>query len=268
MSSGPVFLLAGGGRTGSTLIQRLILSSRRVLMWGEHGGVLIPQLRHLVGSTHAYITKADGNQMRENFVAQGHGTWVANMNPEMSYYQSGCRAFLDQSLGAAARAMGYERWGFKEIRYGRTGALVLQELFPDASFILLVRDPVHCLKSIKGTNWYAKDFQASPVKFLNAWTRINAELAEVRPHLKHCCFIRYEDAISNPQKITEEISRTIQIPFSAFDLSTFDKILRGSPSPPSGLSKEDFDAMGDGNFLAVASMLNYEVPTENIADAS
>ncbi len=263
---GPVFLLAGGGRTGSTLIQRLVLSTRQVLMWGEHGGILVPHLRQLVASAHSFVTKAKGNQMRESFIANGHGAWVANMNPEMSYFQAGCKTFLEQSMGAAARDMGYERWGFKEIRYGLTEALILQELFPDASFILLVRDPVHCLKSIKGSMWYGKDFQSSPARFLNAWSQISKELADARTQLKHCCFIRYEDAIANPQKITQEISEAIRIPFSAFDLTTFDRKLRGSPTPPSDLDKEDFDAMGDKYFLSVASMLKYEVPTGNVAD--
>lgn len=31
----PIFLMAAGWRTGSTLLQRLIMSDSRVLMWGE-----------------------------------------------------------------------------------------------------------------------------------------------------------------------------------------------------------------------------------------
>lgn len=257
---GPVFLLAGGGRTGSTLIQRLILSTRQVLMWGEHGGILLPQLQQLVGSTHAWIDKARGNQMRANFEAQSHGTWVANMNPDISCFQAGCKALLEQSLGAPARAMGYGRWGFKEIRYGRTEALILQELFPDASFVLLVRDPIRCLRSVKGAKWYARDFQSSPAQFLNVWTRISGELANVQSELKRSCLLRYEDAITDPQKTAAAISNVIQVPLSAFDLKVFEQVLRGTATSPAELDEIDLAAMREEKFLAVAKHLGYEVP--------
>lgn len=263
---GPVFLLAGGGRTGSTLIQRLILSTRQVLMWGEHGGILLPQLRQLVGSTHAWVENAKGNQMRANFEVRGHSTWVANMNPEITYFQDGCKAFLEQSLGAPARAMGYDRWGFKEIRYGRTEALILQELYPDASFVLLVRNPAQCLRSVKGAKWYARDFQSNPAQFLKIWAQISGELVDVQPQLKRSCLLRYEDVIADSQKATEIISDIIQIPLPAFDLRVFEQVLRGSPSIPLSLGKEDFEAMRDSAFLSVASRLKYEVPGHDVLE--
>lgn len=250
---GPVFLLAGGGRTGSTLIQRLILSTRQVLMWGEHNGILLPQLRSLLNQTVAWAKAENGYEQLASFKADAHNAWVSNINPELPYFQAGCRAFLQHSLGAAARNMGYPRWGFKEIRYGKEEARTLQAFFPHASFIFLVRNPVSCLRSIKGTGWHKGD----PVQFLNTWTQISGELAEVQPKLKRACLIRYEDAIANPQKITETIAEVIQVPVSAFDLSVFDHVIRGSPMPPAQLDTPDLQGMRDGRLLAVAQRLGY-----------
>lgn len=263
---GPVFLLAGGGRSGSTLIQRLILSTRQVLMWGEHGGILLPQLKQLVGSAHAWVEMARGNQMRTNFQVHGYGTWVANMNPDTSYFQAGCKAFLDRSLGAAAGDMGYDRWGFKEIRYGRSEALILQELYPDASFILLVRNPVYCLRSIKGTKWYARDFNSNPAQFLNVWARISGELADAQPQLKRSCLLRYEDAVADPQRTAKIVSDVIDVPLSAFDLTVFEQVLRGSPISPVALGQDDHDAMCGSEFVSVMNRLNYETPGRDIAE--
>ena len=49
----PVFLLAAGWRSGSTLVQRLLASTRRLMMWGEpydHCGLI----RSLAGSLGAF----------------------------------------------------------------------------------------------------------------------------------------------------------------------------------------------------------------------
>jgi hypothetical protein len=37
----PVFVLSAGGRTGSTLVQRLFISTKQILVWGEHNGLLV-----------------------------------------------------------------------------------------------------------------------------------------------------------------------------------------------------------------------------------
>jgi hypothetical protein len=228
-------------------------------MWGEHGGSLIPQLRQLIGLAYAYTERVRSNQVLANFVAQGPGTWVANMNPDISYFQAGCKALLDQSLGAAASDLGYNRWGFKEIRYGRIEALILQDLYPDASFILLVRDPVSCLKSIKGTPWYEKDFQSSPVKFLDEWARLSTELAELDSRLNCSYLVRYEDATSNPQAVTERIAEATQIPYTCFDQSVFEQVLRGSRQISVELDSQDVSALCSSKVSSTAALFRYEI---------
>lgn len=254
---GPVFLLAGGGRTGSTLLQRLIISTRQVLMWGEHGGMLLPHLRKLAGQAHSWIEEANGYRMLDEFEADAHNAWVPNLNPEPASLRSASRAFLEQYLGASARKMGYARWGFKEIRYGAEDVRMLQTLFPQASFVFLVRNPVSCLRSIKATQWYAKDHDASPAVFLEEWARTSGSLAGIHPKCRRACLVRYEDAVSNPSATARAIAQTIDVPFEAFDLSVFDRRLRGKASSPATLEAPDWQALQAPNVVSVAEALGY-----------
>lgn len=118
-SMGPVFLLAGGGRTGSTLIQRLIISSGEIMLWGEHGGIILPQLRKLFNQLNAWCDKANSQTHLSDFRASSHAAWMPNINPGPPFMLAGCRAFLEQSLGVAARNMGYKRWASRKSAMAR-----------------------------------------------------------------------------------------------------------------------------------------------------
>lgn len=254
---GPVFLFSSGGRTGSTLVQRLLLSTRHVMMWGEHGGKLLPALQELFRQIDAWNRDNFGYDMLSEYRKNPDNSWVANMNPDRLFFMSGCRALLDQSLGAPARELGFERWGFKEIRYGDAEALNLQNLFPRASFVFLVRHPESCLRSIKSTDWYAKDFNACPGSFLAEWARLGKALSDVQCNLQRACLLRYEDIIAQPSTAVERIAHTTGIPANAFDLSVLDKVLRGSKLAPASLEEVDMAALQLPEVKQTAAQLGY-----------
>lgn len=257
---GPVFLLATGGRTGSTLVQRLILSTRQVMMWGEHGGILLPRLRELFLQVEEWNQKTYDHDALVDFRKSPQNSWAANINPGAPFFFAACRAFLDASLGAAARETGFPRWGFKEIRYGATEALALQRLYPHARFVFLTRNPVDCLRSIKAAGWYEQDFAANPFSFLQEWSRISGELADVQPKLQHACLIRYEDLVSEPEKTVGRIAHTIGVPVNAFDLSVLGQKLRGSESAPLALDQADIEALRQPLVQEQASRFGYPLP--------
>lgn len=253
----PVFLLAGGGRTGSTLIQRLMISSGEVMIWGEHGGIILPQLRRLLYQTRAWFEKANSRTHLADFSKGGHAAWIPNINPGEPYMLAGCRAFLEQSLGAAARDLGYPRWGFKEIRYGADEVRLLQALFPRAGFVFLVRNPASCLRSMKSTQWYAVDYNRDPVRFLADWAWISGSLASISPDCRQSCLVRYEDAMSNPAATAAAIAKTMGVPAASLDLSVFEHRMRGKASPPAELDDADLRALQEPSVLDVAEKLGY-----------
>ena len=74
----PVFLLGTSHRCGSTFLQRLVNSTGEVFLWRENGGAL-DMMVSLRNQLEAWGPINDKQwELRE---ADGHGAWVANLNP-------------------------------------------------------------------------------------------------------------------------------------------------------------------------------------------
>ncbi|MBI2383981.1 MAG: sulfotransferase [Gammaproteobacteria bacterium] len=256
--SGPVFVLAGGGRTGSTLVQRLLISSREVMVWGEHGGILLDRLSRLLAGMERWTADNARGQMAD-FRRQGCQAWIPNINPDAEALLSGCREFLEASLGRAARDLGFPRWGFKEIRYGRRAASFLRRMFPQASFLLLIRNPVDCLRSIKSTAWGAEQYDGRPAQFLRQWAAISGELAELGRTLPQAAPIRYEDLVSQPESALARIAAATGIACERFDRGVMAAVRRGTDHVPAELSAADREALLDPSLAAAARSLGYDV---------
>jgi hypothetical protein len=155
----PVFLLAAAWRSGSTLLQRLVMSDPRMLMWGEPYANC-DLLGHMASSLR--IFRAD-YPTDEWFIGSGKPgdreglteQWIANLYPEAVDLIGAHRALFNRLYGAPARMQGYERWGLKEVRYGIEHARYLRFLFPRARFLFLYRSPYASWRSYRiWRNWY------------------------------------------------------------------------------------------------------------------
>ena len=103
----PVFLLAAGWRSGSTLLQRIIASSGDVLMWGEPYGRagLIPGM-----TRSAMALRTDQGEtwpMPQVFAPDVVGdvseSWIANFYPPPDALKRSMHAQLDALLSQPAR---------------------------------------------------------------------------------------------------------------------------------------------------------------------
>jgi hypothetical protein len=157
----PLFILSSG-RSGSTLLQRVLNSYEQVTIWGEHAGFLAPladsyfRLLENPGSREylfpgtehkPLISLADLEQRKDprqwqawiNFVTPGDVT---------TFFRQHVESFLRHPV------MGDDHvWGFKEIRYGGRDRVIefLHELFPDAVFVFLCRNALSTLASQRHT---------------------------------------------------------------------------------------------------------------------
>jgi hypothetical protein len=256
----PVFVLAGGRRTGSTLIQRLLISSGEVMIWGEHDGIVLRHLFNLLRGMQGWYRSGAGAQKQfVKFRRQGYNAWIPNMNPPFGHFNNACRAFLDQALGEPARAMSYPRWGFKEVLYGAGGAQFLQNLYPGASFILVIRDPESCLRSIKGTAWGDRRvLKDGPLPFMESWAKLSEELFKIAPKLKNATVIRYEDVLTDTAPTIRKLAAVTGIPVDKFKVTD---VLAHRDGGPGGEVREfdeaDRKALKHAAVRRVAKLLGY-----------
>ncbi|MGA9390309.1 MAG: sulfotransferase [Candidatus Sulfotelmatobacter sp.] len=197
----PIFLFSAGPRTGSTLLQRILVTDSRLLLWGEPLGelTLVSMIAEMVSrSINPVLLELWGRQPDTN--SPGLATsWIATLYPSVDDFRFALRGLFDQWLGKPARERGFSRWGFKEIRLGATEASLLHWLYPNAKFVFIYRHPYDCYRSLADSRWnvyfrYPDMPMDSAASFANLWNRLAMSWSEL-PSGFPCFSIKYEDLI-------------------------------------------------------------------------
>lgn len=151
----PVFVLSAGWGSGSTLLQRLLISSGELAIWGEplDRAAFIQRLCTSLSAITPDWPPASVFKSTTEF-RNFANKWVANLTPGFGHLKQAHRAFFTAWFGASAAAYGIQRWGLKETRLTIDHARYLKWLFPRAKFLFLIRNPFDAYRSCKGTDWY------------------------------------------------------------------------------------------------------------------
>lgn len=200
----PVFIFSAGWRSGSTLLQRLVMSKAEILIWGEpydYCGLI----QALADTTRSFT----GDWPPEDYYYSHYngakpekltGHFIANLFPPPDDFRRGQRALFDRMFAEPAKRLGIKRWGIKEVRLGIEHALYLRWLYPKASFLFLYRNPLDAYRSYcgYGHSWY-KTWPDEPVFTPAAFGAHWSNLVEgfIRDsHKVGGLVIRYEDLIT------------------------------------------------------------------------
>lgn len=154
--SEPIFVFSAGWRSGSTLLQRAILTNEETLIWGEpycHSGLIQSLASQVRAFTDCWpIDEFFIDRFSNDDLSQ---QWVANLYPSMQSFLDAHIAYFELLFATPAKALGKQRWGFKDTRLGTDCALYLKWLYPYAKFIFLYRNPYHAFCSYrKWRRWY------------------------------------------------------------------------------------------------------------------
>jgi hypothetical protein len=206
--SKPIFIFAAGWRSGSTLLQRMLMSSGGALIWGESGGALqcfadaARRYKQMLGSgniRYEYGFGGNGAEEFKQFQRNGGNdvyTWIACINPPEQIIKDALRRTLEDIYAETARRMGYQRWGVKEVFTGTDTARLLMELYPEAKFVFLVRNPLACILSIKRRDWMDQKGMRDPLMFYaNHWKKLAAGFRSAG--FGH--YVRYEDLVEKQE---------------------------------------------------------------------
>ncbi|MCP4111790.1 MAG: sulfotransferase [Desulfobacteraceae bacterium] len=208
----PIFVLSAGWRSGSTLVQRLICSDNRILMWGEPFGDRIPICR--LASVIENIKEGDAHLRYsiDKFAGDLSKSWVANLNPGVSSFLAAHRAYIENSFAYPALSEGFDRWGAKWVRLTAFHAEYLKWIYPEARFIFLVRHPLSAYRSYKVSRWYTVKpyYKVNNVfKFMAHWNYLGESFFNEKDRIG-AMLIRYED-IHRETQLLEKLENYLGI---------------------------------------------------------
>lgn len=147
--SKPVFIFAATWRSGSTLLQRMVLSGRDILVWGE------PYARsNLIDNMLLQFAPFSNEYPKADFLSLSSSSdyedgWTANLFPPVADLVSAHQAWFVRLFEEPAMKHGWKRWGIKEVRLSGAHAAYLKILFPNCKIVFLYRSPYEAWKSYR-----------------------------------------------------------------------------------------------------------------------
>jgi hypothetical protein len=201
----PVFVASIGWRSGSTLIQRALMTDPSLLVWGEplaHLLYLNRLAEPLLGISEDWPDQSHWLSHRPDVDLTRD--WVATLAPDAGHLKAAYRAFLDTWLAVPARQRGFKRWGVKQVRWTGEDAVVLRWLYPKCKFLVIVRHPVSAYQSMRNFGFdppayvhlmkWPDHWIASLDDYARYWNELALSWGHVIDKLG-ATWIRYEDFV-------------------------------------------------------------------------
>jgi hypothetical protein len=150
----PLIVTSPTPRSGTTLLQRLLCSSRSTLIYGEQCAQDLELFLNIYAfKAQEYNYQRERTQQNLQKVLQGEvNDWLQDLMPETDGYLVAMRKAAFAGITYCrdfAQSAGRPNWGFKYPGWGAGTIRILQAVMPQARFLFIIRDLSACLKSAK-----------------------------------------------------------------------------------------------------------------------
>jgi hypothetical protein len=242
-------------RCGTSLLQRLLNSTGRIVVYGENFALLqtFPDI------IRNYQREADAKRKviamaRDLLVEKKEDFEASSLFPDFDSYLRaliGSFRLLLRSYRDDAAALGFERWGIKHQIRSQTSFAILPRLLPDARYVMIYRDLLPVARSAKAR--WPGDFRGPQDwrRFARNW----ADNIRTMQRLSGDAFLllKYENFTADPEPHLQRLERFVEI--DGIDRAVMTRRINDQPRfapdgsavtdyrPPQPLSDEETDLM-------------------------
>lgn len=209
----PIFVASPTTRCGTTLLQRLITSSRNGICYGEFAGRRLVELCEFAHRELLLIQKNEERQALEwNNVLSGHmDYWMAGLDLPGDFSKhalAGAVQFYRQHYDEATKAVEKTVWAVKFPMLEFTRAAIVADLISDLKCIYVYRNIFDVVKSQKTKGWL--ETKQSLIESCLEWVKNSEVIATLKqndfqnlPAMLH--IVQYEDLVQNLDRNIKEI---------------------------------------------------------------
>ena len=209
----PLVITAPTIRSGTTLLQRVLCSSSKALIYGE---LCAQDLEFFL---NFYAFKAQQYNCREqevstalrNVLAGNVNDWIPTLMPEIPEYLRaiGRAAFAGISY-CRDHSISLDRpvWGFKHPAWNPATVRLMRTLMPRSRFIIVHRELQDCLKSAKAQSAsYGAPYSKSDVEeFCRTWAENRQYLLSLQDEAT-VLSLQFEDLVREPQETLARLAK-------------------------------------------------------------
>jgi hypothetical protein len=201
----PVFVLGPTARNGITLIQRLLNSSRRIIVYGENTALMhaLPEVVMTTVTNHQKMC-AELDEYRRRFLNGETEGWTSNLWPDSNRFTSAvCESFYKAVMvyEQCSREYGYSRWGVKNPLSNPYIIPWMLTLLPRCRFVFIHRHLFDVVRSAKARKFITDDAQLR--KYADQYqTNMHAVLNTPRDQTM---IIKQEQLVAEPEPIIQRL---------------------------------------------------------------